>query len=101
MSALHVAAQSGRLDMVKYLLDKGANPELVNFDGKKPIDLAGTGAAPGRGGPAPAAPTAGGAAVAAFTPPAGARGGGGRGGAPPPANTAEIRTLLQTPRAGN
>jgi ankyrin repeat protein len=38
-SALHVAVQAGRTDLVHYLLDKGANPELVDADGKKPIDL--------------------------------------------------------------
>ena len=43
MSALHVAAQSGRTDLVRYLLEKGANPELVDADGHKPIDLVVTG----------------------------------------------------------
>ena len=27
-SALHAAAETGRVDMVRYLLDKGANPEI-------------------------------------------------------------------------
>jgi ankyrin repeat protein len=39
MTALHVAAQAGRADLVRHLLEKGANPELVNSDGHKPIDL--------------------------------------------------------------
>jgi ankyrin repeat protein len=75
MSALHAAARSGRLDMVRYLLENGANRELVDADGKKPIDLIGTGA---RGAGAPAART-------------------GRGGAreADPAAGAEIRALLQ------
>ena len=41
MSALHVAAQSGRADVVRYLLDKGANAEVVDNSGHKPIDLVG------------------------------------------------------------
>jgi ankyrin repeat protein len=83
MTALHVAAQSGRADLVRYLLEKGANPEIVDGNGRKPIDLVGNAGA-GRGGAA-AAPT---------NPPAAA--GRGRGGAP--ANSAsaeEIRALLQ------
>src|ERR1035441_6943655 len=58
-SALHEAARSGNQDLVKHLLDLGANPNLLDGDGKKPIDVVGkvrgTGAAPaggrGRGGP--------------------------------------------------
>src|SRR6187397_2744111 len=38
-SALHGAVQAGRTDLVRYLLDKGAAPELVDANGKKPIDL--------------------------------------------------------------
>ncbi len=75
-SALHAAAQAGRKDLVSYLLDKGANPELVESSGKKPIDML-----------TPAAP----AAAAG-----GGRGGGGAGPAPvSPATAAEIRALLQ------
>jgi ankyrin repeat protein len=73
MTALHVAAQAGRADLVRYLLEKGANPALVDSNGRKPIDLIGSGAG---------APAAG--------------RGGGRGNAQPsPASVAEIRTLLE------
>ncbi len=71
MTALHVAAQTGRADLVRYLLEKGANPEIADSNGRKPIDLvvevrAGNPAAPanpaagtrGRGGPQPAAASA-------------------------------------------
>src|SRR4029453_18418958 len=70
-SALHGAVQAGRTELVRYLLQKGANPELVDANGKKPIDLLDAGGnGGGRGGrggaPAPA-------------PAAGARGRGGAG----------------------
>ena len=95
MSALHVAAQGGKTDLVRYLLEKGANPGLVDANGKKPIDLVGT-AAPGRGGaPPPAAANAGASGTPAPARAAGPRGGPGAG-APDPAGAAEIRTLLQT-----
>ena len=89
-SALHGAAQAGRTDLVRYLLQNGANPELVDANGKKAIDLVdlagagGNGGARGRGGaPAPA-------------PAAGARGrGGAGGGGVSPATAAEIRAMLQ------
>src|SRR6185369_14921877 len=60
-SALHGAVQAGRADLVRYLLDKGANPALVDANGKKPIDLlsagdgGNAGGRGGRGAPAPAA----------------------------------------------
>ena len=41
MTALHVAAQSGRVDVVRFLLDKGANAGIVDNNGHKPIDLVG------------------------------------------------------------
>ena len=87
-SALHGAVQAGRTDLVRYLLGKGANPELVDANGRKPIDLLDAGGASGggrgRGGaPAPAAA-------------AGARGrGGAGGGGVNPATAAEIRAMLQ------
>jgi ankyrin repeat protein len=103
-SALHGAVQSARSDMVRYLLEKGANPELVDANGKKPIDLlsagadAGAGGGRGRGGaPAPAAAagnTTGRGAGAASAAGAGGRGGAGGGGVSP-ATAAEIRAMLQ------
>ncbi len=87
-SALHEAAQSGKVDMVRYLLDKGANPELVDANGHKPIDVIGGG---GRG--------AGQGAVQGGTaalPAAAGRGGVGGGGAVNPATTAQIRSLLES-----
>ena len=95
-SALHGAVQAGRTDLVRYLLEKGATPELIDANGKKPIDLldigaagVGVGGARGRGGaPAPGAagPNAAGR---------GAGGRGGAGGAVDPATAAEIRALLR------
>lgn len=78
MSALHAAARSGRTDLVRYLLEKGANPDLVDANGHKPIDLAGAAV---RGGGAPVATAAG-------------RRGPGSGGASP-ADATEIRALLE------
>jgi len=79
---LHAAVQAGRTELVRYLLEKGANPELVDANGKKPIDLI-------SGTPTPAAAAGN----------AGGRGAGGRGaaggGGVNPAAAAEIRTLLQ------
>jgi ankyrin repeat protein len=94
MTALHVAAQSGRADLVKFLLDKGASTEIADGNGRKPIELIGVAPA-GRGGPAP--PAAAATAQLAVTPPAaGAGGRGGRGGGGvDPAAAAEIRTVLE------
>ena len=92
-SALHAAVQAGRTELVRYLLEKGANPDLVDANGKKPIDLldaggpGGNAGARGRGG-------AGGGAGAAGAAGAGGRGGAGGGGVSPAA-AAEIRTILQ------
>jgi ankyrin repeat protein len=92
-SALHGAVQAGRTDLIRYLLEKGATPELIDANGKKPIDLLDIGAAGGsaggvrgRGGaPAPGPNTAG----------RGAGGRGGAGGAVDPVTAAEIRALLR------
>jgi hypothetical protein len=105
MTALHSAVQSGKVDMVKYLLDKGANTQLPDASGRKPIDLLNAG---GRGGGRGAGPATSGAV--AFAAPAGSaappatgerpgsgagRGGAGGGGAVNAATAAEIRALLE------
>jgi ankyrin repeat protein len=100
MTALHSAAQGGKADMVRYLLDKGAKTDIVDSNGKKPIDLVGTGAR-GGGTPPAAAGAAGagaGARGGAGAPPAAGAAGAGRGGpggGVSPATVAEIRALLQ------
>jgi len=93
MSALHVAAQGGKTDLVRYLIEKGANPGLVDANGRKPIDLVASGGVPARGAQAPASAQRG--APSGAAPPARgeARGGPGVRGADPVA-AAEIRELL-------
>jgi ankyrin repeat protein len=97
MTALHVAAQAGRTEEVKYLLDKGARTDIQDINGHKPVDVIGS-AAVGRDGQPAAGAAGNGAAAAASTtsiaPPAGAgtRGGNGRANE---ASAAEIRALLQ------
>jgi ankyrin repeat protein len=81
-SALHGAVQAGRTDLVRYLLEKGATLELIDANGKKPIDLLDVGAA-------------GGGAAGPITAGRGAGGRGGAGGAVSPATAAEIRELLR------
>jgi ankyrin repeat protein len=94
MTALHVAAQAGNTDLVRYLIEKGANTELLDSNGRKAIDLVGSARAGGT--PAPSATTGNAAAPAAGTPPAAGAGarGGPAGGGVNPARTAEIRALL-------
>jgi len=84
MTALHVAAQAGRADLVRYLLGKGANPQIADANGRKPIDLVGSGA--------PAAGRAGAAAAG--------RGSGRGDGQAAGANAAEIRALLENAASG-
>ena len=92
MTALHWAALTGKADVVHFLLDKGANPAIVDSNGHKPIDLVGA-AGPPRG-PAPPA-SAGGGGPAAAAPAAGSGRGGPAGNANSAAATAEIRALLE------
>jgi ankyrin repeat protein len=82
-SPLHEAARSGRQDLVRYLIDHGADPNLLDGEGQKPLDVVGKvrGAAAANG---PATPAA--------------KGKGGPAG-PSPAVLAEIRTLLQAASA--
>jgi ankyrin repeat protein len=74
MTALHVAAQSGRADLVRYLLEKGANPGITDSNGRKAIDLVGGGTVP---------------------PAAAGRGRGGAQDGTSAASAAEIRALLE------
>jgi ankyrin repeat protein len=38
-TALHVAAQEGKMDVVRYLLGKGAKTDITDEDGKTPFEL--------------------------------------------------------------
>jgi ankyrin repeat protein len=71
LTALHIAAQAGRADLVRYLLEKGAKPDITDINGHKPIDLVGA------------------------NPPTGVRGRGRGDSQTPAASTAEIRALLE------
>jgi hypothetical protein len=53
MTALHVAAQRGKADVARYLVEKGAKTDLVDSKGRKPIDLVDADAAQSGAAPAP------------------------------------------------
>lgn len=82
-SALHEAARNGQLDLVKRLLDMGANPNLLDNEGQKPVDVIGK-----LRGQAAAAP-------------ANAKGKGRGPAGPSPATLAEIRTVLESKAASS
>ena len=85
MSALHGAVQGRRVDLVRYLIGKGINTELVDSNGRKAIDLLSAGGQNKAGAAIPA-----GSAEAPA--PAGNRGGPAAGNT---ASVTEIRDLLQ------
>jgi ankyrin repeat protein len=87
MTALHAAVQGGRIDLVRYLIEKGANTEIVDSNGHKPMDLVAGGAA--------ALP------IAATAPAAGRGGRGGAGGGGGAANAPGIRAILENAASKN
>jgi hypothetical protein len=96
ITALHAAAQLGRVEIVRYLLDHGATTSLVDDNGRTPMDLLTGAAGPSaRGGSAaPAGNPANGAGARGSTAAVPPGGGGQRGVSA--ANAAEIRALLQS-----
>jgi ankyrin repeat protein len=96
MTALHAAAQSGRVEIVRYLLDHGAATTLVDDNGRTPMDLIAASVGPGaRGAAAPPVGNANANAADARGSAAGAPPGGGGQRGVSAATAAEIRTLLQ------
>jgi ankyrin repeat protein len=96
-TALHEAARGVQTEIVKYLLEHGANPDILDADGKKPIDVIGVQrAARGGNAPAPAAAAGqAGTAPAAGAARGGAPGRGATGRGANPAAVAEVRTMLE------
>jgi uncharacterized protein len=78
-SPIHEAARNGNLELVKRLIDLGADPNLKDGDGLKPVDVLGKVRAP-----------------AAANGPAAARARGSASSGPNPATLAEIRTVLES-----
>ena len=96
ITALHAAAQLGRVEIVRYLLDHGATTSLVDDNGRTPMDLLAGAAGPAaRGGSAAPAGNPANAAGARGSTAAAPPGGGGQRGVSA-ANAAEIRALLQS-----
>jgi ankyrin repeat protein len=98
MTALHVAAQAGRADLVRYLLEKGANPAIVDSNGRTAVDLLGAGDS--NGAPVANRPAAGAPPSSRTAPPRAGRGGGRGDARADAASLAELRLLLNNAAAG-
>jgi ankyrin repeat protein len=79
-TALHEAARNGQVDLVKHLIELGADPNLKDGDGLKPVDVIGK-------------------VRAAAAAPANARGRGRGPSGPNETTLAEIRTILESASA--
>jgi hypothetical protein len=98
LTALHAAVQSGRTEMVSYLLAHGARTDVVDWSGRTPIDV-------GKGVVAKPAPANFGTANIPAPVVAGEEtlvvagsnsAGGGRGGGAPRPASAEIQAMLES-----
>ena len=92
ITALHAAVQAGRVDLVRFLLERGARADIVDGSGRTPLDI--LSGAPGRRAATNA--DASGLAPLNLAIPAGVRGAVAQGARANPAVTQEIRTLLET-----